>query len=59
MTTAMVPMPESTRSVNEFYYDEIAVFNLKLDGTLLWNQIILKEQMTTEDAGIYSSFGLM
>lgn len=59
MTTAMAPMPESTRSVNEFYYDEIAVFNLKLDGTLLWNQIILKEQMTTEDAGIYSSFGLM
>ncbi|MBL7754808.1 MAG: hypothetical protein JNM44_10040 [Chitinophagaceae bacterium] len=59
LSTSYMPLPETTRTVNEFYYDELAIFNLKADGTLVWNQVILKEQMTTEDSGIYSSYGFL
>lgn len=38
----MSNMNENARIVNEFSYDEIAVFNLKADGSLAWSQTILK-----------------
>ncbi len=52
-------MSENTRIVHEFSYDEIALFNLKTDGSMAWSQTILKDQTTMDDNGIYSSFGVL
>jgi hypothetical protein len=52
-------LPDNSRQVQEFYYDEIFVFNIRRDGSLDWSQIILKEQMSNDDNGIFSSFGVM
>ncbi len=52
-------MTESARVVHEFSYDEIAVFNLKPDGSLAWSQTVLKDQTTNDDNGIFSSFGVL
>lgn len=59
LSSSFMPLPDQTRTVIEFYYDELAIFNLKNDGTMPWNQVVLKDQMTTDDSGIYSSFGLL
>ncbi len=59
MNNAFMSMPETSRTVNEFNYEEIAIFNFKLDGSLAWSQTILKDQQTTDDNGIFSSFGVM
>lgn len=48
--------PDNARSVTEFYYDEVYIFNFKVDGSLHWSQTILKEQLSTDDGGIFSSF---
>lgn len=55
----MNTMQETTRTVQEFNYDEVIIFNLKTDGTLDWSQALLKDQQTQDDGGIYSSFGLL
>jgi len=55
----MSSMADNTRTVNEFSYDEIVVFNLKTDGSLAWSQVILKDQTTTDDNGIFSSYGVL
>ena len=55
----MSNMNENARIVNEFSYDEIAVFNLKADGSLAWSQTILKDQTTMDDNGIFSSYGVL
>ncbi|GBL34431.1 hypothetical protein EMGBS15_00260 [Filimonas sp.] len=52
-------MADNTRIVQEFSYEEIALFNLKTDGSLAWSQTILKDQTTTDDNGIFSSFGVL
>lgn len=52
----MTTMTDNVRIVNEFYYDEIFVFDIKPNGSLAWSQTVLKEQMTIDDGGIFSSF---
>lgn len=59
MNNAFMNMPETSRTVTEFNYEEVAIFNFKLDGSLSWSQTLLKEQQTTDDNGIFSSFGVM
>lgn len=48
--------PDNSRSVTEYYYDEVYIFNFKIEGALSWSQTILKEQLSTDDGGIFSSF---
>lgn len=55
----MSSMSENTRTVHEYDYDEIVLFNLKPDGSLAWTQSILKDQTTTDDNGIFSSYGVL
>ena len=55
----MSSMAENTRIVNEFSYDEIVVFNLKIDGSLAWSQAVLKDQTTLDDNGIFSSYAVL
>lgn len=52
----MTTMTDNSRIVNEFYYDEIFIFDIKPNGSLTWSQTVLKEQMTVDDGGIFSSF---
>jgi hypothetical protein len=52
-------MQEPARIVHEFHNNEVAIFNLKPDGTLLWNQTILKQQISVDDDGIFSSYGML
>ena len=59
LTLGMNTMQETSRTVQEFNYDEVVIFNLKTDGTLDWSQTLLKDQQTQDDGGIYSSFGLL
>lgn len=59
MTIGMTSMQQTTRTVQEFNYDEVLIFNLKVDGSLAWSQTMLKDQQTQDDGGIYSSFGLL
>ena len=59
LTLGMNTMQEITRTVQEYNYDEVIIFNLKTDGTLSWSQTLLKDQQTQDDGGIYSSFGLL
>lgn len=59
LTLGMNTMQEITRTVQEYNYDEVIIFNLKIDGTLAWSQTLLKDQQTQDDGGIYSSFGLL
>lgn len=59
LTMGFMTVPEQTRTVNEFFYDEVVVFNLKPDGLLGWSQTILKQQQSSDDAGIYSSIGIL
>ncbi len=55
----MSNITENTRTVHEFSYDEIVLFNLKTDGSLAWTQNVLKEQTTMDDNGIFSSYGVL
>ena len=50
---------ENVHTVKDYAYQEIVVFHLAGDGSLLWNQHILKEQSSTDDKGLYSSFCVM
>ena len=59
MNIGMMSMPDNSRTINEYYYDEAVFFNIKPDGTLAWSQTMLKEQQTNDDAGIYSSIGVL
>ena len=56
VSSSFMTGPDNARSVTEYYYDEVCVFNFKLDGSLNWSQTILKEQLSTDDGGIFSSF---
>lgn len=40
-------------------YGEVIAISFHDDGTEFWNQVISKEQISTNDRGIYSSVGLM
>jgi hypothetical protein len=40
-------------------YGEVIAISFHDDGTEFWNQVISKEQTSTNDRGIYSSFGMM
>jgi hypothetical protein len=51
--------PDNARTVTEYYYDEIYLFNFKMEGSLSWSQTILKEQLSTDDGGIFSSFATL
>lgn len=56
VTSSFVTGPDNSRTVTEYYYDEVYVFNFKTDGSMAWSQTILKEQLSTDDGGIFSSF---
>lgn len=56
MGTNFMMANDNSRRVTEYNYNEVYLFNFKQDGSLLWSQTILKEQISTEDGGIYSSY---
>jgi hypothetical protein len=58
-TSFMTGISEPLRTVQEYSYDEIVLFNVKSDGSMAWSQTILKDQTTLDDNGIYSSFGVL
>jgi hypothetical protein len=54
MTTTI---QDRSRTVNEYNYSQVQLINLKPDGALQWVQTILKDQQSSDDGGIFSSFG--
>lgn len=38
MSSSMVPMAENSRTVQEFNYDEVVIFNVKPEGAMAWTQ---------------------
>jgi hypothetical protein len=57
MSMTLGVMMDNSRTVNEFYYNEIDVFHFDVTGKMKWSQTILKNQVTADDNGIFSSFG--
>lgn len=41
-----------------YYYDDIFVFSINPNGSMLWSNIINKKQYSEEDRGTFSSFGV-
>ncbi len=56
-TNIMMTSMEPAKVINEYHNNEIAIFNLKKDGSIFWTQTILKQQQSIDDDGIFSSFG--
>lgn len=56
MGTSFMMANDNSRRVTEYNYEEINLFNFKNDGSLVWSQNVLKDQFTSDDGGIYSSF---
>lgn len=54
MTTTL---QDRSRTVNEYNYSQVQLINLKPDGSLQWVQTVLKDQQSSDDGGIFSSFG--
>lgn len=59
LNSTFITGPDNARTVTEYYYDEIYLFNFKNEGSLTWSQTILKEQLSTDDGGIFSSFATL
>lgn len=49
----------STRQVEFYEYDDILLFSIKPDGTPSWNNVIRKKQISREDNGVNSSYGVL
>lgn len=49
---------QETYSRTYFYFYEISVLSLNADGTLDWHEAIKKDQVSLNDDGYYSSFGM-
>lgn len=53
------PTMDYSRSITEYNYDEITIFQITPEGKLKWNQNVLKSQQSSDDGGIYSSYGVL
>ncbi len=40
----------------EYHFESVAVISINVDGTIHWNAIVEKDQVSMDDGGIYSSF---
>lgn len=40
----------------EYHFESVAVISINLDGSIHWNAIVDKDQVSMDDGGIYSSF---
>ena len=49
----------SYRTVSTFAFNDIIAFSIKEDGSLDWNTIMRKKQLTEDDNGFNSSFAFM
>jgi len=49
----------SYKTVNTYSYNDIIAFSIKADGSLDWNTIMRKKQMTEDDNGFNSSFAFL
>ncbi len=49
----------SYRTINTFSYNDLIAFSIKSDGSLDWNTIMRKKQVSEEDNGFNSSFAFM
>ncbi len=41
----------------EHYYDDVLLFSINPDGSVLWSEILKKKQYSENDQGYFSSFG--
>ncbi|MEZ5046884.1 MAG: hypothetical protein R2831_07815 [Chitinophagaceae bacterium] len=55
----MMSMNQNVRNVSEYYFDDIFIFNIKPDFTISWTQNVMKEQLSIDDYGLYSSFCIL
>jgi hypothetical protein len=49
----------SYRTINSYSYNDIIAFSIKSDGSLDWNTIMRKKQVSEEDNGFNSSFAFL
>lgn len=47
------------RSVNVYYYNDVFIINLKPDGSMDWFNLLRKKQISEDDDGFFSSYGLL
>lgn len=52
--------PNSFRSplLVDYYYEDMALFSITHDGTMVWSDVLHKKQYSHDDDGVYSSFFL-
>jgi len=50
--------PMMSRSTREYNYGDIFIISINSEGQKDWHQFIQKDQVTYEDGGVFSSFGL-
>ncbi|MBP6455203.1 MAG: hypothetical protein KA275_00630 [Chitinophagaceae bacterium] len=51
--------PIQTKMIKEYYYNDVMLFSFHADGKLKWSQTIVKNQFSSDDNGIFSSFGTL
>jgi hypothetical protein len=51
--------PIQTKMIKEFYFNDVMLFSFLADGKLKWSQTIVKNQFSSDDNGIFSSFGTL
>ncbi len=49
--------PIQTKMIKEYYFNDVMLFSFFPDGKLKWSQTIVKNQFSSDDNGIFSSFG--
>jgi hypothetical protein len=60
MTPSMMSTPyNSYRTVNTYSYNDIIAFSIKPDGSLDWNTVMRKKQVSEDDNGFNSSFAVL
>lgn len=63
MNTGVVGLASQTMNTylptTQYHHEEISIFNLRKENTLRWSQTVLKDQTSTDDEGLSSSFGCM
>lgn len=47
------------RSVNVYYFNDVFIINLLPDGSLDWFNLLRKKQVSEDDDGFFSSYGLL
>lgn len=59
MPTFMPSAGPTFRTVNVYYFNDILVLSTLPDGSLDWHNVLRKKQVSEDDEGFFSSYGVL